>query len=264
VLTARDLAASRDFYCEVIGLVVSDETPDTLHLRGVEERAHHSLTLKKTTGQPQCERVGFRVYSDEDLDRAQAHFKREGRPCAFVEVPYQGRTLQVSDDAGTPLEFCATMEPRPRLHTRTDLHEGGRGQRMDHYQVLVPDLLPAAKFYTDLGFRVSDYIVVEGAERVVATFLHRKNNPWDMVLMMRGGPRFHHCGIVVESVADRSAPAMSPAMSASPTRSSTAPAGMGTAIRTTSICAIPTATAPNCCCRQSSSWTATRSRSAAP
>ena len=52
VLTARDLARSRDFYAEVLGLMVSDEDADTIHLRGAEERCHHSLTLKKTTGAP--------------------------------------------------------------------------------------------------------------------------------------------------------------------------------------------------------------------
>src|ERR1700682_4588701 len=61
VFTARDLAASRDFYVEVLGLIVSDENADTIWLRGVEERGHHSLTLKRTTGQPSGERVGLRV-----------------------------------------------------------------------------------------------------------------------------------------------------------------------------------------------------------
>ena len=45
VFTARDLAKSRAFYIEVMGLIVSDEDANTLWLRGVEERAHHSLTL---------------------------------------------------------------------------------------------------------------------------------------------------------------------------------------------------------------------------
>lgn len=40
VLTSRDLAKARDFYTEVIGLKVSDETATTIFLRGVEERAH--------------------------------------------------------------------------------------------------------------------------------------------------------------------------------------------------------------------------------
>ena len=41
------------------------------------------------------------------------------------------------------------------MHTKTHTHRGARAQRMDHYQVLVPDVLSAAKFYMDLGFRIS-------------------------------------------------------------------------------------------------------------
>ena len=202
VFTARDLAASRSFYTQVLGLVVSDENEDTIWLRGVEERCHHSLTLKRTDEAPVCERVGFRVFLDEDLERAKAHFDRIGAPAQWAEVPHQGRTLYVSDAAGTPLELCARMETRPRLHTRLDQHRGGRALRMDHYQVIVPDVLEAAKFYTDLGFRISDYICIEGTDQVVGTFLHRKNNPWDMVFLERPGPRFHHFGYVVESMSD--------------------------------------------------------------
>ncbi|MBN8919559.1 MAG: VOC family protein, partial [Rhizobiales bacterium] len=202
VFTTRDLEKSRAFYTEVLGLIVSDEDRDTVWLRGVEERAHHSLTLKRTTAAPVCERVGFRVFRDEDLDRAKAHFDRLGIPSDWAEVAHQGRTLHVSDTAGTPLELCARMETKPRLHTRLDLTKGGRALRMDHYQVIVPDVLAAARFYTDLGFRVSDYICLEGTDRVVGTFLHRKDNPWDMVLLGRPGPRFHHFGYVVEAMSD--------------------------------------------------------------
>lgn len=202
VFTARDLGASRAFYTEVLGLVVSDEDADTIWLRGVEEACHHSLTLKRADGQPVCERVGFRVFLDDDLDRAKSHFDRTGLPSTWVEVAHQGRTLHVSDAAGTPLELCARMEVRPRLHTQIHQHKGARALRMDHYQVIVPDVLAAAKFYTDLGFRVSDYICIEGTKQIVGTFLHRKDNPWDMVLLGRPGPRFHHFGYVVESMAD--------------------------------------------------------------
>src|SRR6266576_1443265 len=83
VFTVRDLTKSREFYTEVMGLIVSDENANTLWLRGVEERAHHSLTLKRTAGQPQCERVGFRVFTEDDLERAKSHFDRNGVPAAF-------------------------------------------------------------------------------------------------------------------------------------------------------------------------------------
>jgi catechol 2,3-dioxygenase len=202
VFTARDLAASRDFYVEVMGLIVTEETADTLWLRGVEERCHHSLTLKRTDARPQCERIGFRVFSDEDLEKAKSHFDRNGIPARFVEVAHQGRTLHFSDPAGTPVELCATMPTVPRMHTKIHMHRGAGALRMDHYQVLVPDVLPLAKFYMDLGFRISDYLCVEGTEQVVGTFLHRKDNPWDIVLLKRWGPRFHHGGYVVEAFED--------------------------------------------------------------
>jgi catechol 2,3-dioxygenase len=197
--TSRDLAASRDFYTEVIGLKVTDETATTIHLRGVEERGHHSLTLKATKGEPGCERVGFRVFTEEDLDKAKAHFDRNGVRASFVNVPFQGRTLHLSDTAGTPLEFCARMKTLPRLQTQTHTHRGAGALRMDHYQVLVPDVIAAARFYTDLGFRVSDYICI-GAETVIGIFLHRKNNTHDMVFLARSGPRFHHFGYIVQEM----------------------------------------------------------------
>ncbi len=140
VLTARDLARSRDFYTEVVGLKVTDESATTIHLRGVEERAHHSLTLKRTKEQPGCERLGFRAFEEEDLEKAKAHFDRGGFPAKFVNVPFQGRTLHVSDSAGTPLELCARMKTLPRVQTRAHEHKGAGALRLDHFQVLVPDV----------------------------------------------------------------------------------------------------------------------------
>jgi catechol 2,3-dioxygenase len=198
VLTSRDLARARDFYTEVIGLKVTDESATTIYLRGIEEHAHHSLTLKRTKDEPACERVGFRVFDDEDLERAKAHFDRNGIATKFVNVPFQGRTLHVADATGMPLEFCARMKTLPRVHTRTHEHKGATALRLDHFQVLVPDVALAASFYTRLGFRVSDYYV--RGERVIGTFLFRKDNPHDLVFFERGGPRLHHAAYIAPSV----------------------------------------------------------------
>src|SRR5262249_53057148 len=71
VLTVNDLAASRNFYVDLLGFIVSDEDRDTLYLRGVAEACHHSLVLKRGSGEPQAERVGMRVFSEEDQANAQ-------------------------------------------------------------------------------------------------------------------------------------------------------------------------------------------------
>jgi catechol 2,3-dioxygenase len=199
VFTARDLKASRAFYTEVIGLVVSDEDDSTIWMHGVEERCHHSLTLKKTSGEPACERVGFRVLTDADLDKAKAYFDAKRIEARFVDVPFQGRTLHVDDAVGTPLELVATQPTHMRTQTRVHTHKGAGALRMDHYQVLAADVVAAGKFYADLGFRTSDYYVA-GGDKLVGIFLHRKNNPHDMVFLQRSGPRFHHYGYMVQEM----------------------------------------------------------------
>ena len=68
VLTVNDLAVSRRFYVDLLGFIVSDEDDDILYLRGVAEACHHSLVLKRARDEPQAERVGMRVFSEEDLE----------------------------------------------------------------------------------------------------------------------------------------------------------------------------------------------------
>ena len=74
VLRVNDLRRSRAFYTEIVGLVVSDETDHDCCLRGLSEACHHSLRLVQTEDEPSCERIGFRVFFEEDLDTAYRYF----------------------------------------------------------------------------------------------------------------------------------------------------------------------------------------------
>src|SRR5262245_47312713 len=80
VMTVKDLDASKHFYTELAGLVVSDEDRNTVYLRGLEEACHHSLVLKRTNGKPQCERIGMRVFTEQDLDKAADFYGKAGLP----------------------------------------------------------------------------------------------------------------------------------------------------------------------------------------
>ena len=60
VLQVKDLALSRAFYVDTLGFVVSDETANTIYLRGLEEACHHSLVLEKAD-QASCRFVGLKV-----------------------------------------------------------------------------------------------------------------------------------------------------------------------------------------------------------
>jgi len=196
VLTSRDLAKARDFYTEVVGLKVSHETATMIHFRGAEECGHHSLTLRATKRQAECECLGFRMFDEEELERASVHFAGRGVPARFVNVPFQGRTLRVTDPAGTPIEFCARMKALGRSPERTHEQRGAGAQRLNHFQVLVPDASVAAAFYCDIGFRVSTYFCAE--ERIVGLQLHRKGDPHDLVLKEGEGAQLHWVGYVVQ------------------------------------------------------------------
>ena len=188
VLTVNDLEKSRLFYTEVVGLVVTEETGGTLYLRGVEEACHHSLVLKLSKDAPRCERIGMRVLRDRDLEPLKAFFDGQGLKTAWADVPHQGKTLQVSDISGVPLEFCASMTVVPRPLTQFHLHKGGSAMRLDHYQILVPDVGKACAFYMAAGFWLTEYLSPGNSGELAGVFLARKGNPHDIVFFKEAGP----------------------------------------------------------------------------
>src|ERR1700760_4394392 len=109
VLDVTNLDASRAFYENTVGLHVEDRDDNAVYLRGSEEHQHHSVVLRKAT-QAACNRLGFRVGNDGDLDMAAAFFSENGITYAFTDQPFQGRTLQFTDPFGFQLELYATMD----------------------------------------------------------------------------------------------------------------------------------------------------------
>ena len=197
-LNVRDLAASRAFYEGLVGLVVTEQDGDTLYLRGVEETAHHSLILHRG-GEPTAERLGFRVAAEEDLDAAKAHFDALGLAADWVDVPHQARTLRAVDAGGVPLELCVTMPVRPRRGLEFADFEGAAAARIDHAQVHVTDPDNYARFYTRLGFRISEFGSASGTADtpLLAVFLSRKGDCLDLVGALNIGPRLHHFAFIV-------------------------------------------------------------------
>jgi catechol 2,3-dioxygenase len=192
-LGVTDLVRSRAFYADTLGLHVEDEARDALYLRGVEERQHHSLVLRKSAS-PRAHHLGFKVASEEDLDKAAHHFKVKGLPHAFVERPFQGRTLTATDPVGLPLEFYFKMETRERLLQQYGHYKGVHPQRLDHFNVFAPDVQGSIDFYAALGFRLTEYAEQEPADggRIAAAWMHRKGNVHDLAFTNGRGPRLHH------------------------------------------------------------------------
>ena len=77
VLDVVDLNASREFYENNVGLHVEDRDDEAVYLRGSEEHQHHSLVLRKADIAG-CNRLGFKVGNEQDLDKAAAFFSEQG------------------------------------------------------------------------------------------------------------------------------------------------------------------------------------------
>ena len=202
VMTARDLDKTQAFYCDVLGLIASDRDKDALYLRALEERSHHSLVFRKTNEAPVCERVGLRVLTEDDLDRAFEHFSLAGLNPKWAERPYQGRTLHVDDPIGTPLEFCATMDDLPTNLQKFELYKGASPMRLDHFQIAAHDVWKATEFYLSIGFRLTEFTATDGKDEIWASWLQRKGNPHDVVFSSGRGPRLHHFAYGVPEIRD--------------------------------------------------------------
>lgn len=192
VLAVRDLDASRAFYERTVGLHVEHADGDALYFRAMEERNHHSLVLKRGA-QPIAERVGFKVGSEEDLDRAFAFFSQRQLPAQFVEVPFQGRTLHAADAQGNPLEFYFKMDQAERILQQYGRYAGCHPQRLDHFNFFTRDVQASIEFYAAIGFRLTEYAESDDAEpRIAAAWMHRKGSVHDIAFTNGRGPRLHH------------------------------------------------------------------------
>ena len=201
-LGVRDLARARAFYVDCLGLLATDETADTLYLRGVEERNHHSIVLRQVR-EPAAAALGFKVASEEDIDRGAAWFQAQNLPVSFPELPHQGRTLRTADTFGMPLDFYFKMDRAPSMLQRYAAHQGARIQRIDHLNCFTPDVQVSYDFYHGLGFRLTEYTETEDDDaQLWAVWMHRKGNVHDLAFTNGHGPRLHHIGVWTASALD--------------------------------------------------------------
>ncbi|MEU4520259.1 3,4-dihydroxyphenylacetate 2,3-dioxygenase [Amycolatopsis sp. NPDC024027] len=192
-LVVTDLAASRAFYVDVLGLVVTHEDAGALYLRAFEEYLHHSLVLR-TGSTPALGVLAYRVRSSADLDLAEAYYRALGcrvERRAAGATRGVGEAVRVLDPLGFPVEFFHEAEHVERFTQRYDLHGAGALSRLDHFNLGTPDVPAARKYYEGLGFRVSEDIR-DAAGTVYAAWMFRKPTVHDVALTGGDGPRLHH------------------------------------------------------------------------
>ena len=190
-LVVTDLVKSRAFYADTLGLQVTGEDSSHIYLRAMEERGHHCIIL--TLGaKPGVRVLGFKVYAEQDLDKAKIWFESKGRKVEWVTRPHQGRTLLTSDVHGIPLEFYASMEKLKPIHQQYKLYRGVKPLRIDHFNCFTESVDASVAFYNEMGFRVTEYTEDEDSKKLWAAWMHRKGGVHDMAFTNGRGPRLHH------------------------------------------------------------------------
>lgn len=190
-LTVTDLARSRGFWADTLGLQVTHQDEEIITLRAMEERNHHCILLRKGNT-PSAGHLSFKVYSEADLDKAHAFFTQRGQQAEWVEHRWQGRTLRTADPAGIPLEFYASMDRLAPIHQKYALYKGVKPLRIDHFNCFSTDVDASVAFYNDIGFRVSEYTEDAETKKLWAAWMHRKGGVHDMAFTNGRGPRLHH------------------------------------------------------------------------
>ena len=193
-LVVTDLDRARWFWVDMLGMVVQHEESDALYLRGFDELTHHSLVLRRGDTAA-AGRLAFRVRTPGDLDRAETFFAARG--CRVKRLPAGttpgvGDAVRAEDPLGFVVELFHDIDQVERLHQRYDLRRGAEISRIDHFNIVVPDIPAAFAHYESLGFRCSE--TIEDGEKLYAAWMYRKQTVHDVAFTGGAGPRLHHIG----------------------------------------------------------------------
>jgi catechol 2,3-dioxygenase len=193
-LVVTDLGRAREFWVDVLGFVVSAESREVLYLRGYDELIHHNLILRAGP-LAAAGRLAFRVRAAADLDRAEAFYAALGARTARVPAGVTqgvGEAVRAQDPLGFTVEFFFDATHVERLQQHYDLRRGAEVARLDHFNIVVPDVRAAYRYYRSLGFGLSE--TIEDAQTLYAAWMFRKQTVHDVAFTGGDGPRLHHLG----------------------------------------------------------------------
>jgi len=190
IFYVTNLERSRQFYVDLLGLNVLHESPGALYLRGVEDR---EWTLKlELAPQAGIKHLAYRVATPADLDALVALAEAEGLPYRWESEQDRPRLLRMQDPFGVPVAFYAESQKYPWLLQSYHLHRGPGLQRIDHINVMSPQVEATLRWYMDrLAFRLSEY-TEDDEGRIWAAWIQRRGGVHDLALTNGAGPRLHH------------------------------------------------------------------------
>ena len=210
-MSTPDLARSRAFFSDLLGLDVVDEHEGALYLRAWGEREHHSLVLRE--GPTGIDHFSLRASGPEQLDLIAADLKSAGvevtRVSAGSEVG-QGDAIRFVSPQGHPYEVYWEMERGRRDSSLANqwgkaYQRGASVRRLDHINVACADVAAGEVFlHKHLGFLRREFVRFTGGP-VVATWMSVTSQVHDIAIVRdRNGldGRLHHLAYALNDSSD--------------------------------------------------------------
>jgi catechol 2,3-dioxygenase len=198
-LNVKNLEKSLEFYRDILGLIEEERDDFGVYLKGIEENKHHSLYLRESRV------VGFHHFavSFSTLQELQDALNSiEYKNQTFINKYEKGISNSVIflDPADFPVEF--TNENRKtKINHIEYLTKNIRALRLDHITLHTPKIEDEVKFYTSIGFSITEEIR-DKDNKINGIFLSIRGFSHDLAFFRRSGPSVHHITIRMKELSD--------------------------------------------------------------
>lgn len=205
-LLVTDLEASAEFFCELLGLQISERADGRVYLRAWQDWDHHTLELTEAE-EPGLAHLAWRVPTQADAEALRVKLEHTGLECVWIDGgPGHGHgdALRFTTPGGLPFElywepvaYVAPPEQRSPMasHPSKLPARGAAPRRFDHVTFIVNDVVAEQEFLTDvLGIRHNYYIYGSDGARW-GSWLSANNVSHETALTRNAygtGGRMHH------------------------------------------------------------------------
>jgi catechol 2,3-dioxygenase len=169
-LLVTDLSASTEFFCELLGLQISERTQGRVYLRAWQDWDHHTLVLTEAE-RSGLDHLAWRVPDQPAAETLRRRLFDSGIETTWVdggEERGHGDAIRFTTPGGLPFELYWEVdryEAPPELRSAMASHpsripaRGAAPRRFDHVTFIVNDVVAEQEFLTDvLGIRHNYYI----------------------------------------------------------------------------------------------------------
>jgi catechol 2,3-dioxygenase len=212
-LLVTDLAASTEFFCELLGLQVSERTEGRVYLRAWQDWDHHTLLLTES----ECSGLDHLAWRMPDQGAAEAlrvRLNDTGIDTVWVsggDERGHGDAIRFTTPGGLPFELYWEVDPYeapPEFRSPMASHpsripaRGAAPRRFDHVTFIVNDVVAEQQFLTEvLGIRHNYYIYGPDGTRW-GSWLSANNVSHETAVTRNAhgtGGRLHHIAYYADS-----------------------------------------------------------------